>query len=107
MHKRILSIVTAISIGLLTASTAEAAKKNKGGKRGERAAAMMLGRFDRDGSGSLEQKESERVRRLFAALKKLDADNNGELSDSEITAVKVEKPKGKAGKRKAGKREAA
>jgi hypothetical protein len=102
MHQRLLSIATAIALGLLTASTAEAAKKNRAGKRGERAAAMMLGRFDRDGSGTLEQKESERVRQIFTALKKLDTDNNGELSDSEIAATKIEKRQRKAGGKRKG-----
>ena len=103
MNQRLLSIATAVALGLLTASTAEAAKGKKGGKRAERATAMLLGRFDRDGSGMLEQKESERVRNVFAALKKLDTDNNGELSDSEIAATKVQKSKRKSGKGKGSK----
>ena len=106
MTHRFLALAAALTIGFLSPTTAEAAKKNKG-KRGERNAAAMLGRFDRDSSGALEGKESERVRKLYSALKELDTDKNGELTDSEITATKIQKPKRKAGKRKAGKSAAA
>ena len=103
MHIRIFAIVTALTLAFAAAPSAEAAKGAKKGKRAERQAAMMLGRFDRDGSGTLDQKEGERVKHLFNALKQLDTDKNGELSDSEIAAAKVEKPKGKAGRGKAAK----
>jgi hypothetical protein len=104
MHIRIFSIATALSLAIIATPSAEAAKGAKKEKRAERQAAMMLGRFDRDGNGSLDQKEGERAKRLFTALKQLDTDKNGDLSDSEIAAAKVEKPKGKgAGKRKGGK----
>ena len=106
MTRHLLALSIALTIGFLTPSTAEAAKKNKG-KRADRGTAMMLGRFDRDSSGALEGKESERVRKLYAALKELDTDKNGELTDSEIAATKVQKPKRKGGKRKAGKSAAA
>jgi hypothetical protein len=103
MRTRILCLVTGLSLAFLAAPSAQAAKGARKEKRAERASAMMLGRFDRDGSGTLDQKESERVRGLFSALKRLDTDKNGELSDSEIAAAKVEKAKRHGGKRKAGK----
>ena len=103
MHIRIFAIVTAITLAFAATPSAEAAKGGRKGKRAERQAAMMLGRFDRDGSGTLDQKEGERVKGLFNALKQLDADKNGELSDSEIAAAKVEKPKRRGGKGKAAK----
>jgi hypothetical protein len=104
MHIRIYSIVAALTLAFAATPNAEAAKGAKKERRAERQAAMMLGRFDRDGSGTLDQKEGERAKHLFNALKQLDTDKNGELSDSEIAAAKVEKPKGRAGK---GKRKAA
>ena len=100
MHIRIFSIVTALTLVVIAAPSAQAAKREK---RAERQAAMMLGRFDRDGNNSLDQKEGERVKKLFGALKQLDTDKNGELSDSEIAAAKVEKPKRRAGKGKKAK----
>ncbi len=103
MHIRIFAIATALTLACVLTPSAEAAKGGKKEKRAERQAAMMLGRFDRDGSGTLDQKEGERAKRLFAALKQLDTDKNGELSDSEIAAAKVEKPKDRAGKGKAAK----
>jgi hypothetical protein len=102
MHTRILCLVTGLALAFLATPLAEAAKGARKEKRAERAAAMMLGRFDRDGSGTLDQKESGHVRSLYGALKNLDTDKNGELSDSEIAAAKIEKGKHKAGK-KAGK----
>jgi outer membrane murein-binding lipoprotein Lpp len=103
MNHRILTIAAALTIGLLSASTAEAAKKNKEGKGGERAVGQVLGRFDRDNNGSLDQKESKRVQQLCAGLKRLDSYMNGELSESEIAAAKVEKAQRKGGKGKGGK----
>ena len=99
MHIRFFSIIAAIALVFAAAPSAEAAKNKN--KRAERQSAMMLGRFDRDGNGSLDEKEGKRVKGLYTALKQLDTDKNGELSDSEIAAAKVEKPKGKAGKGKA------
>lgn len=56
----------------------------------------MLSRFDRDSSGSLDTSEAERARRLFAALKTLDTDKDGAISDSEASSAKL----GKDGRRK-------
>ena len=74
---------------LFATPSADAAKTKK-----ERRAAggeRLLSRFDRDHNGSLDSKESERVQKAFAVLKKLDTDNDGKLSDSEIGAAKIEK----------------
>ena len=98
MHIRIFSIVAPLTLVFAATPSAEAARNKN--KRAERQSAMMLGRFDRDNSGTLDGKEGTRVKGLYNALKQLDTDKNGELSDSEIAAAKVEKPKGKAGKGK-------
>jgi hypothetical protein len=95
MQKTILLLVAVVG-GTMLATPAEAAKAEK---REGRMAARMLGRFDANKDGSLDATESERVRKAFAALKGLDTDKNGELSDSEIGAAKVVTRKGK-GKRK-------
>lgn len=91
MHKSILAL--ALSAAFLLAPTpAEAAKPKRERRGGER----LLARFDRDHNGSLDTQESERVKKAFAALKSLDTDKNGELSDSEIGAAKIAQPqKGK------------
>jgi hypothetical protein len=95
MRKTILLLVAVIG-GMLVDTPAQAAKA---GKREARMAARMLGRFDANKDGSLDAKESERVRKAFAALKGLDSDKNGELSDSEIDVAKVSAPKGKRNKK--------
>jgi hypothetical protein len=91
MQKTILLLVAAVG-GMMFATPAEAAK---GEKRQGRMAGRMLGRFDANKDGSLDSKESERVRKAFTVLKNLDTDKNGELSDSEIGAAKVTSRKGK------------
>jgi hypothetical protein len=92
MQKTILLLVAAVGGGLMLPTPVEAAKAEK---REGRMAARMLGRFDANKDGSLDATESERVRKAFAALKGLDTDKNGELSDSEIGAAKVVTRKGK------------
>jgi len=94
MQKTILLLVATVG-SMMLATPAEAAK---GQKREGQMTARMLGRFDANKDGSLDAKESERVRKSFTALKSLDTDKNGELSDSEIGAAKVATRKGK-GKR--------
>jgi hypothetical protein len=96
-----LSILTAIALAL-GVTPAEAAKGNKGNKREANRTAFMLGRMDRDGNGKLEGKESERLKNIYGALRKLDTDANGELSESEIAAAEVKKPQGRKGKKSDG-----
>jgi hypothetical protein len=78
---------------------AHAAKANKADKSEKRGAARMLGRFDANHDGSLDTTEAQRVRKAFEALKNLDTDKNGELSDTEIAAAKVAKRGAKGAKR--------
>ena len=96
-----ISILTAIALAL-GITPAEAAKKNKGNKREANRTALMLGRMDRDGSGKIDGKEADRLKNIYGALRKLDTDANGELSDSEIAAAEVKKPNGKKGKKTDG-----
>jgi hypothetical protein len=98
MHKS-LCLLTAITATFLMTAPADAAKKDRA-NRGDRASANMLGRFDRDNNGSLDDKEAGRVRQLFSALKKLDADNSGDLSESELKAAKVAEPRKKRAAKK-------
>ena len=91
MNKSLLALVAIALTAVFTAAPAEAAKKNKPRRDGHANAGRILSRFDRNNDGSLDQRESEHVRRFFGAVKSLDADKNGELSDSEITAAKIEK----------------
>lgn len=97
--RKILICLAALAVLGLTTLPIEAAKPGKAERAEKRAAARMLGRFDRDRSGSIDTSEAQRVRMAFAALKNLDTDKNGELSDSEITSAKVAKRRGKGGKK--------
>ena len=94
MQKSILLLVATVGASLMFPISADAAKAAKAEKREGQMAARMLGRFDANKDGSLDSTESERVRKAFAALKSLDTDKNGELSDSEIGAAKVVTRKG-------------
>jgi hypothetical protein len=91
MNKSLLAIAAITLTTMFTAAPAEAAKKNKANRDGHANVGRILSRFDRNNDGSLDQRESEHVRRFFGAVKSLDSDKNGELSDSEITAAKIEK----------------
>jgi hypothetical protein len=93
-------IVCAATLAIIAfTDSAEAAKPNKTDKSEKRAAARMLGRFDANHDGSLDTTEAQRVRKAFEALKNLDTDKNGELSDSEISAAKIAKRRAKGAKR--------
>lgn len=87
------SLLLAIGSALLFTAipNADAAKKpGKGERRGE---GRLLSRFDRDHNGTLDTQESDRVRKAFNALKNLDTDKNGDLSDTEISAAKLAEPR--------------
>jgi len=102
------ALITALTLGFITAGTAEAAKgnKNEAGRGGNRQAARMLAHFDANHDGTIETNEAGRLRTAFDSLKALDKDNDGKLSDEEIASIKVPQTKaGKAGKgKKAGKK---
>lgn len=91
------SVVVALLCGT---QSAEVAKADKSERAEKRMAARMLGRFDANHDGTLDTAEAQRVRKAFEALKELDADKNGELSDSEIAAAKIVKRGAKGNKRK-------
>jgi len=98
MNRALILCCTTVGI-IACAISAEAAKPNKADRAGKNPAARMLGRFDANHDGSLDTTEAQRVRKAFEALKNLDTDKNGELSDSEIAAAKVAKRKAKGTKR--------
>ena len=91
------SVVVAVLCGI---QSTEAAKADKTERAEKRMAARMLGRFDANHDGTLDTAEAQRVRKAFEALKELDADKNGELSDSEIAAAKIVKRAAKRTKEK-------
>ena len=86
----------------------------KGGKKvddAEKAARprMLLKKYDTDKDGAISSTEAETLRTAFDAdktgpLKKLDANNDGTLDDSEIAAIKARHGKGR-GKAAAAKAE--
>ena len=88
MNKRFL-LVSATLPALLFTQFADAAQKTKRHRGEKREPARLLGRFDQNRDGTLDAKEVQRVRWTFAALKSLDADKNGELSESEVSRSKV------------------
>jgi Ca2+-binding EF-hand superfamily protein len=96
-----LTLLIAAAIALGSAAPAEAAKgkKNRAGK-GDKRSARVLARFDANHDGTIDTTEAERVRAAFDALKALDKDNDGKLSESEVVATKVPQAKGKKGRGK-------
>lgn len=95
-------LLVVLGLALASASPVHAAKVSKSEKAGKRAANRTFSRFDANGDGSLDSAEAQRVRRVYNTIKDLDTDKNGELSDSEIAAAKIEKNakrKGKGAKR--------
>lgn len=96
--KLILIPIVVLGVTLAISPSAEAAKADKSAKVEKRAGKRMLSRFDTNRDGSLDTNEAQRVRTAYKALKDLDTDKNGELSDSEITVAKIPQRKGKRGK---------
>lgn len=79
-------------------------KEGKANKAEKKALHEAVRHFDTNGDGKLEGEEAETARKSFAAepngpAKSLDADQNGQLEESEITGVQV-KPKGAKKKQK-------
>ncbi len=99
-HRLLLATAFAVGITLAAPTPAHAAKPGKAGKGEQRVAARMLARFDRNDDQTLDATEAERVRNAFETLKALDKDNDGQLSDSEISAAKIGKKAGPGRKRK-------
>ena len=87
---------------------AKGANKGKGAEKADRAArpGVLLKKYDTDKSGAIEGSEIEALRKAFDAdktgpLKKLDANSDGTLDDSEAAAIKAHHGKGKGAARKA------
>jgi hypothetical protein len=102
------TVVAVITAGFLFATPADAAKPNKANKankaqKGDRMTARILGRFDHNHDGTLDAQEAEHARKFFNALKSLDTDKNGELTDSELNAAKLPPAGAKKGERHARK----
>ena len=97
--KRILTILTvaALSFTLIAPASAGKGKKNKKG------GAEILATYDKDGSGKIDGAEIDEVKKDFAAgnaaVKALDTNGDGTLSDDEIAAAGAKK-KGKKKKNK-------
>lgn len=93
MLKRLIPAV--LVLGAITVSTSSAfAAKNDNAPKGEKRSPRMLSRFDSNHDGSIDSTEAVRVRNAYEALKALDTNKDGQLSDSEITAMKVAPRKG-------------
>jgi len=87
-------IITAL-LTLAIGAPFAVAKKPKGEKG---AASGVFVKYDKDGNGTLDDKEKETVKKAFATdpdLKKYDTDGKDGLSDNEIAAIKPEAMKKK------------
>jgi hypothetical protein len=105
MKKQILLPAILALLSLAAPSPVLAAKKEgKANKAEKKARNEAVRHFDTNGDGKLEGDEAEAARKSFAAdpngpAKSLDADQNGQLEEAEITGVQV-KPKGEKKKKK-------
>jgi hypothetical protein len=93
----ILRLLATASLALFVVTAPAFAAKGNKGKKGAKPG-RVLSRFDRDHNGAIDGQEVARVQAAFASLTALDTDNNGQLSEAEITAAKV--PVRKKGARK-------
>ena len=97
--KRILTILTIAALSFTLVSPASAGK----GKKGKKGGADILATYDKDGNGKIDGAEIDAVKKDFAAgnpaVKALDSNGDGSLSDDEITAAGA----GKKGKKKKNK----
>ena len=101
-------IVTACLLTLAVPPPLFAAKGARRGKRQDQAdkagrPGMVLKKYDADKSGAIGGSEIEALREAFAAdktgpLKRLDANNDGTLDDTEVAAIKARHAKGGAAK---------
>ena len=113
LKTQFLTIVTCL-IALATPAPLFAAKGANKGKpvdKAERATrpGVLLKKYDTDKNGAIDGSEIKGLRDAFEAdktgpLKKLDANNDGTLEDSEVAAIKAHKGKGKGTAAKTGKR---
>ncbi len=92
---RICTILAALAAVAFPVS-AFAAKGNKAGK----GAAKAVRQYDTNANGTIDGDEVEALRKAFeadktGALKELDKDSDGKLSDAEISAIKVHQKKAK------------
>lgn len=100
--KSILTITACIALlAIPTTTFAKKPKGEKGGKHAGKAAAQ----YDTNANGMIDGDEIEALRKAFAAdptgaLKALDTDSDGKLSDGEISAIKIH-AKGKKKKKNA------
>ena len=100
---RILTLVVALAaLAIPSTSFAGKGKGNKAGKGAGKAAAQ----YDTNANGMIDGDEIEALRKAFAAdptgpLKAIDTDNDGKLSDSEISAIKIHKKGDKKKKKNA------
>lgn len=92
-----LAITTLLAFCLPADALAAKGDQKKGRGKPE---AALLGKFDKDGNGTLDSTEAAPLQKQYAALAALDTDKDGKLSDSELAAAKV--GKAKAGKKKGG-----
>ena len=63
---------------------------------------MLIKRYDTDKNGTIDGTEAEALRKAFDndPFRKLDANNDGKLDDTEIASIKARHGKGEAGKRR-------
>lgn len=109
--KTLILTLTACLIAFAAPATVHAAKGTRKTAKADRAARprILLKKYDTDHDGKIAGTEIEALRKAFDAdktgpLKKLDANNDMTLDDSEVAAIKPRHRKGSPEARKARKK---
>ncbi|MCX6951945.1 MAG: hypothetical protein NTV51_07240 [Verrucomicrobia bacterium] len=90
--KRLLLLLAATSLVLAPAAHAAKGDRKKAAAANTEASAALLKKYDTNANGKIDGDEIEAVRKDFTgttdeALKALDKDHDGKLSDTEIAAL--------------------
>ena len=93
----ILRTLAITSLALFVIAAPAQAGKGKAGKKG--GSSRVLARLDRDHNGTIDGAEAAKAQALYGALYALDTNHDGQLSESELAAAKIQAG-GKGGKKK-------
>lgn len=94
----ILRTLAITSLALFVVAAPAQAKGKKGKKGG--ASSKVLSHLDKDHNGTIDGAEATKAQAIYAALYALDTNHDGQLSESELAAAKIQAGGKKGGKKK-------